>query len=241
MLDDSRRPDPGTLGALPIFPLPNVVLLPGMMLPLNVFEPRYLALVDHVMSTSPYIGVPLMRPGEDPAAAFSARAPIFSTFGVGELVSHQALPDGRRLIRVEGIGRAVMRAELPLLEGFRRTVVELLDEPPPEDQHTFDIFKAQVERMAQVYPENDRELIGAVLGLDDPRVVSYALASLVPNVEALEGISGERLDGVSAQARLQQRCLETVSCDERVDLLLERLAILMDHLGGTRAAAESLN
>ena len=45
MLSASSTPPPEVLAALPIFPLPNVVLLPGMVLPLNVFEPRYLELV----------------------------------------------------------------------------------------------------------------------------------------------------------------------------------------------------
>ena len=49
MLDDVELAE-DVLTALPIFPLPNVVLLPGIVLPLNVFEPRYVDLVDHVIA-----------------------------------------------------------------------------------------------------------------------------------------------------------------------------------------------
>ena len=215
-----------------------------MMLPLNVFEPRYLAMVEWLLARPQedrFIGVPLMSPGDDASLAFQAKAPIHDVFGVGQLVDHRELPDGRRLIRLEGVGRARRLDELPLHEGFRRLVVEILDEKAPEDRHAFDVLRAQVERMSQVYPEGDRRLIEAVLQLRDERVVTYALASLVPNVEALEGLLASPHEGISAQARLQQRCLEIADCDGRVDVLLERLATLMDHLGGTRAAATSLN
>ena len=55
-MSDDERPS-----VMPLFPLPNVVLLPGMVLPLNVFEPRYLELVDHVLDGGMHIGVPLLR------------------------------------------------------------------------------------------------------------------------------------------------------------------------------------
>jgi hypothetical protein len=65
------------LSSLPIFPLPNVVLLPGMVLPLNVFEPRYLELVDFVREHGQHIGVPLLRPpGRRRARSAALRAGV---------------------------------------------------------------------------------------------------------------------------------------------------------------------
>ena len=62
MLKANAIPDRQILASLPIFPLPNVVLLPGMVLPLNIFEPRYLDLVDFVRTHGQHIGVPLLCP-----------------------------------------------------------------------------------------------------------------------------------------------------------------------------------
>ena len=55
------------LSTLPVLPLPNVVLLPGMMLPLNVHEPRDRELVDFVRQTGQHIGIPLLRPPTSPS------------------------------------------------------------------------------------------------------------------------------------------------------------------------------
>jgi Lon protease-like protein len=246
VLDPSKRPDAEILGALPVFPLPNVVLLPGMLLPLNVFEPRYLALVDHVLERGEsglgrWLAIPTLQPTMDPQGSMAASAPIYPVMGLGEMVAHQALPDGRRLIRVVGVGRVRAVQELALLDGFRRLAVEVLEEPGPDDTHAFAVLRAQVERMVQAFPDSDRRLIEAVLDIDDERIVSYALASLIPSVEAIEGIEGVGHEpALTTQARLQQHCLETVSCDERVDVLLARLAKVMDRLG-SRARSASLN
>ena len=235
-----------TLGALPVFPLPNVVLLPGMLLPLNVFEPRYLALVDHVLAQGErghgrWLAIPTLQAMIDPRMSMGPQAPIHSTMGIGEMVEHRELPDGRRLIRVVGVGRVRMTDELPLLNGFRRLGVEVLDEPAPQDNHAFAVLRAQVERMVQAFPAGDRRLIEAVLDIDDERIVSYALASLIPNVDALEFAAGRAPEPeIGTQARLQQHCLETLSCDDRVDLLLDRLAEVIERLGAG-VSAEALN
>ena len=96
--------------------------------------------------------------------------------------------------------------------------------------------------MVQVFPDGDRRLIEAVLGIEDERIISYALASLIPNIEVAEGMAGQSgALGLTPQARLQLTCLETESCDERVDLLLGRLATVMDRLGERASSVSVLN
>ena len=247
VLDPNKRPSANTLSALPIFPLPNVVLLPGMLMPLNVFEPRYLALVDYLLEQEEagegrWMAIPTLVPSAEPNHSMQPQAEVHPVMGIGEMVEHRALPDGRRLIRVVGVGRVRMLGEGELLNGFRRVQTELLDEPEPTDAHAFAVLRAQVERMVQVFPDGDRRLIEAVLNIEDERIISYALASLIPNIEVSEGMVEH--DGklyLTPQARLQLTCLELESCDERVDLLLSRLAIVMDRLGDRAAAVSTLN
>ena len=138
MLDPNKRPSAQALAQLPIFPLPNVVLLPGMLLPLNVFEPRYLAMMDYLLEQGEagegrWLGIPTLLPSEESGYAMQDKAAIHPMMGLGEMVEHRALPDGRRLIRVVGVGRVRVRGEGELLKGFRRVDAELFDEPGPTD------------------------------------------------------------------------------------------------------------
>lgn len=242
MLDTDRLPAPEILAALPIFPLPNVVFLPGMVLPLNVFEPRYLELVDHVLEHGQHVGVPLLRP-ESPPEGAAADSPIHdpgdhreaieAVFGVGKLIAHQRLPDGRRFIRLEGLGRVRVREELPEDErGFRLVDAEPLPELYPCDLHALEVLKAQVERVAETFDDDDRQMIRTVLELDDARIIVYAIASLVPNVELMQAArAGRQLRGTAPHLRLQQLCLAAADADGRVALLSRRAQSLIEALG----------
>ena len=243
MLDLDRLPAPEVLAALPIFPLPNVVFLPGMVLPLNVFEPRYLDLIDHVLDGGMHVGVPLLRPDpslldpqdlalplHDPG---DDRPAIEAVLGIGRVLAHQRLPDGRRFIRLEGLGRVRVQEELRQADGgFRSVAVEALPEDQPDDTHALEVLKAQVERMAETFDEDDRQMILTVLDLDDPRVTIYAIASLVPSVEVMRAVRrGRSIGGAMPHLRLQQRCLAAADADLRVELLSQRAQSLIDVLG----------
>ena len=243
MLDIDRQPAPEILAALPIFPLPNVVLLPGMVLPLNVFEPRYLALVDHVLDGGMHIGVPLLRPDPHLLAPADLALPLHdpggdrpaieAVFGIGQMISHQRLPDGRRFIRLEGLGRVRVIEELGLGEGgFRSVAVQALPEHGPRDDNALEVLKAQIERMAETFDDDDRQMIHTVLELDDERVTIYAIASLVPSVEVMRAAKrGRPIGGAMPHLRLQQHCLSAEDADARVSLLSERAQALIDALG----------
>lgn len=230
MLDDDRMPRPEVLAALPVFPLPNAVLLPGMVLPLNVFEPRYLALVDHVLEGGRHIGIPLLRPGFDDQ--YEGHPPIEPVFGIGRLVSHQRLPDGRRFIRLEGLGRVRSTGELPIEPAveFRRVAVEPLVEGLPEDEHQLEVLKAQLERICSTLDSEDVHMVQSVLQIPDARLRIYAIAAILPTLGY--GTFGDRtVDGRPALLHVQQRCLDAQDADERVGTLLGCFCGICDDLG----------
>jgi uncharacterized protein len=105
---------------LPIFPLPGVLLLPRGRLPLNIFEPRYLAMTRNALAGERLIG--MVQPtdprivGDNPA--------VYPTGCAGRITSFTETDDGRFLITLTGISRFRIREELPLLEGYRRVVPE---------------------------------------------------------------------------------------------------------------------
>lgn len=225
MLDDDRTPSAEVLQALPIFPLPNAVLMPGMMLPLNVFEPRYLALVDHALANSRIIGVPLLRPGYE--ADYERRPAIEPVFGVGPMVSHHRLPDGRRFIRLEGLRRVRLVREHVGRAPFREVEVELLSEDCPSDTHQLEVLKAQLERMSVTLRPEDQQIIESILGIPDSRTLIYAVAAIVPTLSMAPEPPGS---GRSALLALQQQCLEAETADGRVACLLEAAASICGRL-----------
>lgn len=99
---------------LAIFPLPRVILLPRVQLPLNIFEPRYLAMVDFALSTSRLIG--MVQPKQE-----NNGEEIFATGCAGRIASYAETEDGRYLITLKGVCRFTVEEELPLSNGgFRR-------------------------------------------------------------------------------------------------------------------------
>jgi hypothetical protein len=87
------------LHRIPLFPLPGVVLLPGTLLPLHIFEPRYRAMVADALTGDRRIGMAMMRPGWEAAGP---TPDVYAIGGAGRIVESDALPDGRYNIVLEG-------------------------------------------------------------------------------------------------------------------------------------------
>ena len=101
---------------LPIFPLTGALLLPGGRLPLNIFEPRYLAMVRDALAADRLIG--MVQPREE-----SSESPeIYGIGCVGRLVAFSETDDGRYLITLQGLIRFAWQEELALEKGYRRVV-----------------------------------------------------------------------------------------------------------------------
>src|SRR5262245_6149639 len=100
------------LDALPIFPLPQTVLFPGALLPLHVFEPRYRAMVKDCLGTHKAMAIALIREhGERDTHRHPA---IEKVAGIGVIIDHVELPDGRYNILLHGRARVRLEA-LPFI------------------------------------------------------------------------------------------------------------------------------
>lgn len=130
------RPGPSNLGPfdpgyadlpteLPIFPLTNALLLAGGRLPLNVFEPRYLAMVRAALQTQDRL-IGMVQP-IDANADRTLQAdyvPAVHQVGcAGRIVSFEETPDGRYQLILSGLIRFRIKEELPLAKGGYRRVV----------------------------------------------------------------------------------------------------------------------
>ncbi len=103
---------------IPIFPLQGVLLLPGGQLPLNIFEPRYRAMIEDAMSGNRLIG--MIQPRIKERIAPADRPEIYQTGCAGKITSFSETGDGRYIIDLAGLGRFAIKRELPLMRGYRR-------------------------------------------------------------------------------------------------------------------------
>jgi Lon protease-like protein len=123
MSDRPSTREPVTLPeVLPIFPLSGVLLLPRGRLPLNIFEPRYLAMTRDALGGERLIGMvqPIDPPRDQDAAGINP--PVYPVGCAGRVTQFSETDDGRYLITLTGVSRFRIVEELPLLSGYRRVV-----------------------------------------------------------------------------------------------------------------------
>lgn len=101
---------------LPVFPLSGVLLLPRGRLPLNIFEPRYLAMVEDVLSSHRMIGMIQPMSG----CSGDAEPPLYQLGCAGRISAFAETEDGRYLITLTGVSRFVMVREVAEVHGYRQ-------------------------------------------------------------------------------------------------------------------------
>jgi Lon protease-like protein len=100
---------------IPVFPLSGALLLPRTDLPLNIFEPRYLTMVEHAMSSDHVIGMIQPLPGE------TGDNPALAQVGcLGRITSYAETDDNRVLISLSGVCRFSVKREKRVKTPFRQ-------------------------------------------------------------------------------------------------------------------------
>lgn len=101
---------------VPVFPLSGALLLPRAHLPLNIFEPRYLEMIDDAMATDRVIGMVQPRfdlEGDEAAELHEEEGPALCSVGsLGRIISMQEAGDGRYLIQLAGVTRFTIVEEV---------------------------------------------------------------------------------------------------------------------------------
>ena len=118
MSGDAWAPNPADLPAeIAVFPLTGALLLPLGRLPLNIFEPRYLAMTEDSLCRGRMFGMIQPNAGE----AAGAHGPGLYRVGcLGRISSFSETDDGRLLITLTGVVRFAVAEELPMRRGYRR-------------------------------------------------------------------------------------------------------------------------
>lgn len=204
------------LEALPLFPLPDVVLLPGQILPLHVFEPRYRVLVADLLPQKRLLAIPRLRPGYE--KDYEGRPPVFDVAGMGYIIADQRLPDGRYHIVVRGVGRVRLLEELPPTRAYREVRAELLVDTRPSRPAEMPSQHAQILALC------DR--LASHLDAEGDALRKLARASSSPST-CVDLVAA----AVVTSADDRQMLLETLDPSERMDRVLAYLASILARFG----------
>jgi len=198
---------------LPLFPLNGALLLPRGQLPLNVFEPRYLTLVEDALANGRMIG--MIQPCHDVPDPVPDATKIYSVGCMGKIVEFRELEDGRFLITLAGISRFKVIEELEIERGYRRASV--------------DYKPYQIDLVEEQAPVNREALLNGLRsfldlsGPDGPEMLDV-------NWDALEDAPDEDLVNALAmlgpfEDREKQALLEAVSLTERAETLITMMSM----------------
>jgi uncharacterized protein len=146
---------------LAVFPLRGAILLPRATLPLNIFEPRYLAMIDDAMSSTRVIGI--VQPAGR-AENGDAESPEGNSIGlrrvgcVGRITSYQELDDGRLIITLTGIARFQVLDEAVTAKPYRTvtTTYDPFAQDFTEGLGEEDVDRTKLLRVLKIYLETNR-------------------------------------------------------------------------------------
>ncbi len=195
-------------GLAPLFPLPNVVLFPNALLPLQIFEPRYRQMTADALEGERMIAMSLMRPGWDTLPS-DAAAPVHRIVGLGKIIAHEKLPDGRYFLVLRGLARASLlseqRVDLPYRIGQLEICSDIvIDQPSFNRESRAEELVAQFGRM---FPEVKLQQLFAEAVSDLP----------------LATVCDVLLGSLPLPSELLQQFLDELNVDTRSGMLLTLL------------------
>jgi len=177
-----------------IFPLPGAILLPGMQLPLHIFEPRYRALIGDALARDRLVGM-VQPKGGGPQPA------LFDVGCLGRIEDVEALEDGRYNIVLEGLQRFTIVRELDASTAFRQVEAELWDEKESGDLLSLG-ERAALEQEARRFADAEGYAVdwNSVVELDD-----YSLVNIIAQIAPFDVAAKQALleaQGLAARSEL---------------------------------------
>jgi hypothetical protein len=210
---------------IPVFPLTGALLLPGGQLPLNIFEPRYLAMTRAALADEHRI-VGMVQPrmpdfadnrGPVAGAPADSGPEIYEVGCAGRITAFSETQDGRYVMTLTGLIRFAVTEELALKDGYRRVLA---------DYHRF---------RGDLGPEDSDD------GIDRERLLAalrayFAHQSIEANWESIEGAANDRLvTSLSMTCPFappeRQALLEAQSLAERCRIMVTLMEMALAELG----------
>ena len=211
-------------GVAPIFPLPNVVFYPHVMLPLHIFEPRYREMVMDALIGEKYIAIALLKPNWE--ADYESKSPeIHNTVCLGQIVHDVKLPDGRFNIALRGLSRASVVSEIDSGTPYRIGELEL--------QPDYYSKKPVIDR-----ENRQRELLAGFREMFPHTTLEQVFHQAVSADIPLGGLCDVIAHSLEISPSEAQLVLEELDVDLRSDLLLSQLRSMLVPAGASQTGRE---
>jgi Lon protease-like protein len=195
------------LSAVPVFPLPGVVLLPNAVLPLHIFEERYRAMTEAALESDRQMAMALLADGWQ--QDYYGRPKIEPVVCVGKILTHERLPDGKFNFLLQGHTRARVVQELQTGEPFRRFELQPIADIPA-DELTLATARRTFLRAFET---------GILAGTPIGNTFAKLLSSEMPTGDIADLVAFSCLDDVTAKLKL----LAEPSVQKRVEATLDHL------------------
>lgn len=198
--------------SVPVFPLNGVQLFPHTVIPLHIFEPRYIEMVDYALGHDHLLTIADLDPSGDlveEAPSLPALRPIM---GAGVIVMKQEIATSRYHILVQGISRVLLLEELDSRYPFRQVRAELLPDEESDVEALKSIeqdLRSLMVQYAELRPQHADKI--------------YAMMESAPNADILSNMLSAHAVGDS---HLRQVLFEDINP-------LRRAQLIYQHMGDT--------
>ena len=164
---------------IPIFPLSGALLLPGGRMPLNIFEPRYLQMIDQAMAGSRLVG--MIQPSLDGAMRDDDEPEICAVGCIGRITSLTETGDGRYLISLQGVCRFRVSEEISSRAPFRQCRITSFAADLDEDQAGGEVDRPALLKAFRSYLEvNELEADWDSVSRAENAMLVNALSMMAP-------------------------------------------------------------
>jgi Lon protease-like protein len=138
---------PATVPAeIPLFPLPETSLFPGVSRPFLIYEPRYREMIADAMKGNKIIGMVRLRPGFE--KDYEGRPPIYGVGCAGTIEQYEQLPDGRSVILLRGLTTFRVVSEDGARKSYRLARIEAVPELlKDEDRVALSTLRNRIEKL----------------------------------------------------------------------------------------------
>jgi Lon protease-like protein len=209
-------PQSGLPLVVPLFPLPEVVLFPRVVLPLHIFEPRYRAMMADALAGDSVIAIALLKPGFE-ALYTTSRAPIHPIVGVGRVVVSEQLENGTYNMLLRGEARARIVEEVSG-KPYRQARVSPLKPDAASGEEALPELRDSLRQAISAFTTADLDARQHWLGLFETALALGDVADVIAS-------------GLHIDAELRQCLLAEAAPASRVSLLLN---VLRDQQAVTR-------
>jgi Lon protease-like protein len=199
-----------------LFPLPNLVLFPGVTQGLHIFEPRYRQMTADALAGDRLLATVLLQPGHE--AEYEGQPPIYQMACLGKITESKQLENGRYNLQLQGLARVQIESEITEELLYRRARVRVLTDGALADRSTERQVRSDLQEIIEAWCSSDSAVGEAFQKLIMSDVALGLVCDVIAYALPLElGWKQELLEAADVEARATKLLayLRTVRVEQR--------------------------